>query len=93
MKSLELAEIKKTKEKLIIFKNELIRKNRIKKIFLAITMEILNTKALKILDIYLMNKIFTMTLMILNIFLIKMNTKILKEILIMLKKSRKMKLK
>ena len=31
MKSLELAEIKKTKEKLIIFKNELIRKNRIKK--------------------------------------------------------------
>ena len=31
MKSLESAEIKNIKEKLIIFKNELIRKNRIKK--------------------------------------------------------------
>ena len=74
MKSLGSAEIKNIKEKLIIFKNELIRKNRINnriKIILTITMEILNTKVLNILDIYLMKKIFTMTLMILNICLMK----------------------
>ena len=35
-------------------------------------MEILNTKVLKILDIYLMKKIFTMVLMILNICSMKM---------------------
>ena len=87
MKSLESTEIKNIKEKLIIFKNELIRKyrinNRIKKI-LTITMEILNTKVLKILDIYLMKKMFTMTLMILNICLMKMKT---------IMKTRKIKLK
>ena len=70
LKSLGSAEIKNTKEKLIIFKNELIRKNKsiigLKKI-LMITMGILNTKVLKILDIYLIKKIFTMVLMILNI--------------------------
>ena len=74
MKSLGSAEIKNIKEKLIIFKNELIRKNRINnriKIILTITMEILNTKVLNISDIYLMKKIFTMTLMILNICLMK----------------------
>ena len=64
---------------------------------LTITMEILNTKVLKILDIYLMKKIFIMTLRILNIYLMEvkiiMKTKILKEMLIMLKKSRKIKLK
>ena len=63
-------------------------------------MEILNTKVLKILDIYLMKKMFTMTLMILNICLMKMKTimktrkiklkqhtkKILKEVSIMLRK-------
>ena len=42
---------------------------------LMIKMEILNTKVLKILDIYLMKKIFTMVLMIFNICLMKMKTK------------------
>ena len=80
MKSLGSAEIKNIKEKLIIFKNELIRRNKVKKI-LTITM------VLKILDIYLMKWIFKMLLMILNICsmelhsmeLMKMKTKILKE--------------
>ena len=90
MKSLGSAEIQNIKEKLIIFKNELIRKIRLKKI-LTITM------VLKILDIYLMKRIFTMLLMILNICsmelhsieLMKMKTKILKEMLIMLKNQEK----
>ena len=74
MKSLGSAEIKNIKEQLIIFKNELIRKNRIKK-----DLDDYNGntkyKGIKILDIYLMKKIFTMTLMILNICLMKMKTK------------------
>ena len=74
MKSLGSAEIKNIKEQLIIFKNELIRKNSIKK-----DLDDYNGntkyKGIKILDIYLMKKIFTMTLMILNICLMKMKTK------------------
>ena len=53
--------------------------------FLTITM------VLKILDIYLIKKIFTMVLMILNICSMKMKTKILKETPIILNKSRKLK--
>ena len=60
MKSLGSAEIKNIKEKLIILKNEPIRKIILQKI-LTIAM------VLKILDIYLMKKIFTIVLMILDI--------------------------
>ena len=60
MKSLGSAEIKNIKEKLIILKNEPIRKIILQKI-LTIAM------VFKILDIYLMKKIFTIVLMILDI--------------------------
>ena len=60
MKSLGSAEIKNIKEKLIILKNEPIRKIILQKI-LTIAM------VLKILDIYLMKKIFAIVLMILDI--------------------------
>ena len=99
MKSLGSAEIKNIKEKLIIFKNELIRRIELViglKRNLKITMETLNTKVLEILDIYLMKKIFTVKLIILNICLMKLKIrkiklkqhtkKMLKKVFIILRK-------
>ena len=57
MKELTESQVNHIKEKLIRFKNDLIMKNKmnnkLKKILMS-TMEILNTKVLKILDIYMM---------------------------------------
>ena len=66
MKELTESQVNNIKDKLIKFKNDLIMKNKVNnklKKILIIAMEILNTKALKILDIHLMKGI----LMILNI--------------------------
>ena len=79
MKKLTESRVKNIKEKLIIFKNELIRKNKInnrdKKDLDDIIIVILNTEVLRILDICLMKRIFIMVLMILNICLVKMKAK------------------
>ena len=65
MKSLGLTEIKNIIEKLIIFKNELIKKNRINnriKKDLDDIAVILNKEVLRILDICLMKRIFIMAM-------------------------------
>ena len=65
IKSLGLTEIKNIIEKLIIFKNELIRKNRINnriKKDLDDIAVILNTEVLRILDVCLMKRIFIMAM-------------------------------
>ena len=70
IKRLELAEIKNVKERLIIFKNELIRKNKINnRVQKDLDDYNGNTKYkdIKDLEIYLIKKILTMVLMILNI--------------------------
>ena len=70
IKSLGSAEIKNIKEKLIIFKNELIRKNKINNRIKKDPDDYnRNTKykGIKGISIYLIKKIFTMVLMILNI--------------------------
>ena len=70
IKSLGSAEIKNIEEKLIIFKNELIRKNKINNMIKKDPDDYNgNTKYkdIKGISIYLIKKIFTMVLMILTI--------------------------
>ena len=73
MKELTEPQVKIVKEKLIKFKNELIKKNRFKKIMLGI-MVVLYIMVLKILDICLMKMKIKIS-KILDICLMKMRMK------------------